>query len=151
MICCLTTSCRNSGLPLRGLALLVAVAMLGVASREARAGMVLPAELAAPSADATAAESDSLTPDSAEDESSDCDSEQQKATPSVADQQADAPSGASGAGSSLSSSGSTLAVIVSAGVSCGSLEPSGACLERANSALPMPPASDFLRPPCRLA
>lgn len=137
---------RSSRWPLRGLAVLVACAVLGLAGSEARAGMMLPDELAAPSAGAgcTASDADS-------DASPERESMPEKASPTLADQQASPASGASGAGSSLTSGAPTLAVVLSAGVSSGPLEPNGTCLERANAALPLPPTFDFLRPPCRLA
>lgn len=145
-----TVDCRYGRWPLRLLALLVACAMLGLAGSEARAGMMLPEELAAPSAAPAAGES-GIASDVDRDASPERENVPPKAAPTLADQQASPVSGASGTGSSLSSSGPTLAVLLSAGVSSGSLEPNGACLERANAALPAPPTFDFLRPPCRLA
>lgn len=149
---------RSSRWPLRLLALLMACPVLGLAGSEARAGMMLPEELAAPSAAAPAAGAgciasgaDSIASGADSDASPERESVPPKATPTLADQQASPPSGASGSGGSLTSGGHTLAVLLSAGVSSGSLEPNGACLERANAALPVPPTFDFLRPPCRLA
>lgn len=142
----LAAESRYSRWPLRLLALLVACAMLGLAGSDAQAGMMLPEELAAPSAGAGC-----IAPDADSDASPERESVPPKVAPTLADQQASPTSGASGAGSSLTSGGPTLAVVLSAGVSSGSLERNGACLERANAALPVPPTFDFLRPPCRLA
>ncbi len=151
MIVHLNTFCRNSGLPLRGLAgFALALALFGLAASEAQAGFVLPEELASPSARA-ANLAGKIGSDAADDVSPDQDGEPRKADPSQVDQPASPISGASGAGTSATSGGPTLAVVLSAGVSSGSLEPNGACLERANAALPTPPTFDFLRPPCRLA
>ncbi|HJT35493.1 MAG TPA: hypothetical protein VJ783_25930 [Pirellulales bacterium] len=153
MIANQAADCLYSRWPLRLLALLVACAVLGLAGSEARAGMMLPEELAAPSSGpgCIGSDADSIASGADSDASPKRESVPQNATPTLADQPASPPSGASGAGSSLTSGGPTLAVVLSASVSSGSLEPNGACLERANAALPMPPTFDFLRPPCRLA
>lgn len=137
---------RYSRWPLRPLVLLAACALLGVTGSQAQAGMMLPEELAAPSAGTGCVASDT-----ASDASPERESVPEKAIPTLADQLASPQSGASGTGSSLTSGGSTLAIVLSASVSSGSLEPNGACLERTNAALPAPPTFDFLRPPCRLA